>query len=361
MNEGEVMDKNSRYIDMVLLSKVPTKMPLRLNQLFHTLTGKRTASNLYQAQLFGLLPIFSLIEKTTKAELEALIIKWANKGWVHLKDDSFYKSNEGGRVVGTFFSTHDYPASIEYGRYGKAVTLFWQRIQLIAQVVSNREYTQLHYFPIIQDREIQIWVKQWLKQSGAKLSSKTFGQELLTILSKLHNQQADFIARSLSGYQQIGLTEAQRASVFGYEKEIIDLRFQDALHHFFQLALNEPNQSLIHQIALLSDQDTSFGVSASTYQTIQLIQSGKTPQTVSQIRKLKDGTVWEHIVEWAILHPESNYVSLIPFDIYQKGSQMIQDNEDLSFADIKEKIDDIHFVWYRLIQIERNYLNEQQH
>lgn len=82
---------------------------------------------------------------------------------------------------------------------------------------------------------------------------------------------------------------------------------------------------------------------------------------MAQIRKLKDGTVWEHIVEWAILHPESNYASLIPFDIYQKGSQMIQENEDLSFADIKENIADIHFVWYRLIQIERNYLNEQQH
>src|SRR5690625_32676 len=179
------------YMQMFLLSKLPIKQPVKENQFYHILTGKRTASNLFQAHSLQLLSLFSFDETLSRKDIQLLLNSWLKHGWISEEsENSYVVSPKGREVVTNYFNNKNYPYAIHAGRYGKAVQLFWARLQLITQVLSHKAYNQSHYTPIIQDRSVQLWTKNWIRNQNELNLNEKLGKELLNVLQDMEKHQA---------------------------------------------------------------------------------------------------------------------------------------------------------------------------
>lgn len=355
----------TEYDALFILNCLPGDKDIRKNQLFHILTGKRTASNLYHAKEQGLLPIFGLKEKLSKKEYDSLFLFWLQQGLViYDQDESYHVTLKGKQLSQKAALNFPYPKNITTGRFGQAVPLFWMRLQLLVQVISHRAYASERYTPIVKDRSVQIWVKRWLSsQSREKEMNLSLGEEMLTVLNQMDTEKATLVSMSLSGFEQIGATARQRATLldaYRAEMHLSELPFLDALYSFYFLCCDASKNTILYQLANEADNDTFLGVTKSTFITHSYLKQGNTPHQISLLRQLKEGTIWEHLIEWTILHPSSELTSYIPESIYSFVSEKLAHSPETTYLTLKEACPTLKFSWFRLIQLERTSAYEKK-
>lgn len=336
-----------------LLSLLPPEKGVKKNQLYHILSGKRTASNLYTAKTLNLIPIFGLKETMSRREYDAQFTKWLGSGWIVAQDDAYVPTPFALTLLENAEATDFFPQYMNIGRFGHAVELFWARMQLLVQVVSHQAYGATGYIPIVGDRDVQVWVKEWVRShKNTPHFPTTFGQEWLQTLSFLPSKHAQLITSALSGYEKIGTTSRQRSFLLGVDRQRADLEFIEALHHFYRVCRKQPNCPYLYQLAREADHATFEGVTQSTYATIQLVKQNKNPVEISRLRRLKENTIWEHLIEWVIIHPKQSFRTFIPPSIYTQTKQHLQDRPSISMTEVQQHIPDLIFPWFRLIQLE---------
>lgn len=268
----------------------------------NVLTNRQTVATLFWAQQYGILTWLGARRQLSRKQFDQEVAALLAAGLVERGDDNELKLT----TAGVSYEENHAPAyqPYFYSWYWLANTHAIQRRLLLAfQVVSELAYRNRYYAPVTVPYADQEAVKGWFRH----FNSAHFVHDVYTevhlladSLSKEDQRLAVALVNRLIGHDHAGWTLDQLA-------EALQLSSADALvlDHDLWLAVAAfcrhtpgPLAALLRPLLAVSP------LSASCQRTVKLAQQGLAPATVANYRRLKLGTVREHLLTAAILAPQ---------------------------------------------------------
>lgn len=225
-------------------------------------------------------------------------------------------------------------------RYGRMRDNSWQLILFAVQVTSYLSFGEKEYLPIESRPYYLQQIKKWLGQSKPHFIEK-FQQELISIFEQLPQEEGDFLANQFSGYKFQGKTAFQLLPE-KWQKTPWDLLYrQRALDLFFAHVNGEELKRLLFTL----DQQNN---NQSMLKTKSYFLAGKTVNDILALRHLKQGTINDHFIEWALLEED------FPFERFRRiNFEGMNENQVI---DARYQEYDVPYLNFRLSQI--SYLRE---
>ena len=316
--------------------------------VFHILKGKKSSQSIQDAHIFHLQPFFLSLPKLKRHYYNQKVKELEMAGFITLDDsENALVTVEGSNAVKEHFLGETFPADMNGLIYGDQTRLFWMRLSLLVQVLSNAKRQETFYFPVQRNKHIQEWVKNCIRSNPnpENLSTRLF-KELLTLLN---NQTSDpsILVYRLTGYQDYGLTEMQLADKLNLNEEEFRFRFLNLLHGMLSELEKDPSGfPLLYSISLKSDQNQNLTISTS--KTYDLYKKGHSLQEISRIRKLKLNTIEDHIIELILTQKDFVIDPFITQEEYRNVLSMMNEAQTQRLRPIKEKLPQLTYFQIRV-------------
>src|SRR5699024_6437999 len=239
---------------------------------------------------------------------------------------------------------HYYPQKIDNFTYVNVKTPFWNSYQLLTQVFSELSYENNQYIPIVKHPSHQENVRQLFQQF--RLNKK----QLLNVWVK----EQIFLLKQMKGHEFIGKTRTQLSENYEMMALEFDFYFKDILEEVLQIVqANKKDLSLNNKVLEVLHQETHCGLSASTFETYELLKKGWNLTEIAKQRAIKENTVREHILEMAFVFESFQYKTIMSSNIYDKLHQGFDKIDTFTYQEAKSDIEQLEFMHYRLVEIER--------
>ncbi|WP_349407600.1 helix-turn-helix domain-containing protein [Pseudalkalibacillus sp. SCS-8] len=274
--------------------------------LYHLLTGKKSSQTVQDGKLFGLSHLFGTFHGYTYARFEEKMQDFIQSGWINLTDASNARLTERGQsVLDENLKRSPIPTSLDGWRYGDIGTVFWRRFTLYVQTLSHLLENERHFYPIQNDPQVLQWVKRHFPRDprSRHMSAEGIYSELKILLSTVEGNDADNFVLRLSRKDRIGKTTRQIGEIIGLDPFESHIRFLGTLHKMIQTVMAD-RRSFPHIHIFIADCSQPYTLTESTRKTFELLKDGYTFDDIVRIRKLKESTIEDHIVEIAIHVPE---------------------------------------------------------
>lgn len=344
------------YFYYYILSYFHTEEVVRLSQIFHVLRGKKTPSMYYLTEINHWHHGFSFVKRIEKADLKKTISPALTDYLLLKKDDGFILTKKGNELVKEYFKRHYYPKEIKNFGNIELYIPFWNRLQLFTQVFSEFSYKNTNYLAVIKNPNHQEKVRQLFQVTGGKIDRVVLQwiEEQSLIFEKLEEEKADFLANFLTGHKIIGKTRTQVANQLNLLDYEINFYLRDILEEIIELLIkNQKKLALTYKIFEGVQSEYFMSLSKSTFETYQMLKQGYPIQKIASVRKIKENTVKEHILEIAFVvpgFPVENYVSK---SIYSNLYNQFTEDKNMSFKEALSNNEDLEFYQYRLVELER--------
>ena len=281
---------------------------IRTSTLYHLLVGKRTSSVLLHGFFYHNLIYLGALPNLQDADFQKELKKLVAADWIIIDEGFGMLTSRGKKQL----AERKYDLNgLDNLRYGRTRENSWQLLLFAVQVISHLSYGKKEYIPI-ENRPFYLQqIKKWLVGSGPNLV-KHFQQELLTIFQQLPSKEADFLANQFSGYDFQGKTAFQ----------LLPEKYQNA----------------------------PWNLNKSMLKTREYFLAGKTEAEILRLRHLKQGTINDHFIEWALLEKAFPFERFELLDFNQLSSEEVLDQRYQEY--------DIPYLNFRLSQI--YYLREKQ-
>lgn len=277
-------------MDTFILALMAKNDKLKATSLYQVLLGKRTSSTLCYAFFHDILPYFGIFPKLTKKE------------WVHclqmLKEQRAIQEDTTGHLSLGQVDKLQYRQIIEryphinYARFGKWEEQGWALVQYFIQIVSCPVTPS---YLVAATPFYTETVRQVTQQFPKTVLAERLSSELVEVFSTIEPANATNLARTLSGGEHLGETFYQ---VFAsIPSEILrKLEQAECQHQFYQFFLDKP-ETMLYQ---LLKKWYYAGLNQSLLATRQLFLTGKNSIQIAQLRQLKESTIRDHLIEWAL-------------------------------------------------------------
>ena len=288
------------YFQTVLLNCINQLNGERtVSAIYHLLKGKKSSQTIQDGKLFNLAQLFGLIPKLSRRQIEAA---WEllNKNELIdiLPDNHCLITPKGKEVLLKNLEEKPIPSSLDGWQYGDISRVFWRRLCILVQVVSNLSYGKKGYLPITKNQEDLQWVKFFIKQcnkSRGDLTEKLY-DELAEVLQLQSAKEATVFVQRLTSSRKIGLTFEQIAYKHDEDPFYMYLLFWNVIHSIIKLQQTQEKRfELLKQI--IKDKVYSDSLTISTKVTRSYVLQGKNIDEIASIRNLKESTIEDHIVE----------------------------------------------------------------
>ncbi|MBC1526187.1 YpbB family protein [Listeria seeligeri] len=331
------MDKLDNYIITILKKSVtPRKLPF-----LHTiLVGRRTGQAVQDAHLFQMQHLFGLVPNLKALLLEKRLSALVQTGVISVTDNGYIiEGNQGA----TF--EIDYPLFQGFAFQRQAFD-FFAHLRLAVQVISNKHHEKNYYLPVIRDKKIQLFIKNWLpKQDQATLADRLFA-EIFEWFKELEVARPEFIVERFSGGELMGHTTEQIATK--YERKKWDVYFEvlHEIHRVLTSIKHSPDKWPLLR-SLVPEELT--GLTTSAMQTFNLWKNGADLETIERIRNLKTSTIQDHFVEIRATNKEA-FVPYLPDESLIKT---INQKDWRLLREIKAAFPDLDYYQIRLAVVSR--------
>ncbi|MBP1040617.1 helix-turn-helix domain-containing protein [Vagococcus sp. BWB3-3] len=339
--------------DSFILSLFQHGDKVRYSTLAHLLRGKRTTSILMYGFFYGVLPYFSLFPKMTEEQLnpiiqtligENLLVELA-PGIVQIsqKGKDYLKSNPVIEHVGL--------NSFYYGRVDKP---YLELVLFATQVVSEYCHHNVQYQPIETNGYKQYVIRHWFQTlpKDRQLLGRLFYQEWQGLIASFPEMTRPFAVAFLTGHGQIGQTASQLAESSGLAPFEMTLIIKQLSHLGIHQILTFPERfSYLGELYQRLDKPV---VNESAFKTYQLFQKGFSLAEICQERRLKESTVSDHLIEWAIIQEDFDFSRVLTTTEKAQLGQLLTSKgnvRDWRYADLGRETADISFFAFRCFQI----------
>ncbi|MFB1080794.1 helix-turn-helix domain-containing protein [Jeotgalibacillus sp. JSM ZJ347] len=356
------------YLDAVILTGLDIINGERTqSSIYHLLKGKKTSQTIQDAQLYGISPLFKLYRNMKRPYYDQRITGLTKEGLIHELDNLKYGLTAQGKVqLSEFFQHHPFPLFLNGWKYHEMTYVFWNRLTLIVQTVSNLVYKEHQFIPVNREIPVQQWVKKVINQNRDSLQDYTqqLNRELVAIFDRQDFPDSpEIIVQQLSGYKMIGKTSRQLADQFKCGPDEIYTRFINEIHFMFSLIENDKgNFPVIAEMMNVNPESIPF--TRSTAETYQYISKDFSIDRIASIRRLKRSTIEDHILEIALLDKSFSISSFVP-DTMLKMIEDVSENSN-RLKTIKDQIPEAEYFQIRLVlakaergeRIWKNYLKK---
>lgn len=318
-------------MDEFILALFGENDKLRMNTLYQILVGRKSASMLYYAYGHQLLDIVGIFPHLSKAEYEKIIQQLINQKALSIV------GNELVRVqIQPFLLNQEPYCHLNHFHIKNSLSL-WRMLQLF---LCRLSYWPAEYQgPVLENSPFYLLnVDQMIAQMDEEQKQKIY-EELSHVFSQMPQDQADFLANTFSGKQISGKTFYQVLPEDLHSP--FDICYTLACVERFWSYLMTHTELVLFQLFkpfILENYKQSMLV------TRQYYKFGYDVEKIAQIRGLKEGTIIDHLIEWAILDNK------FPFEDFQLLTQE-EILLDYRYKDLVEENSEISFLQYRLSQI----------
>ncbi len=270
-----------------------------VSAIYHLLNGKKSSQTIQDGKLFNLTHMFGLFPKLSRQQTDAAWEKLNKNELIDiLPDNQCFINSKGKEFLLKNLAERPIPNDLNGWKYGDAGKVFWRRLSLLIQVMSNLSYGRKGYLPITKNQEELQWVKCFLKQinlTKSELNNRLY-HELRQALLLQTTKGATIFVQRLTSSIKIGLTFEQIAYKHDEDPTYTFLLFWNVIHNMIQLQQKQSNEyELFTQ--MIRDKFHSDALTTSTKITRSYVLQGKNISEIANIRRLKESTIEDHIVE----------------------------------------------------------------
>lgn len=264
----------------------------------HLLRGKRSGQTLQDIEYYNLKGFFCVWPKLKIELYDEATNQLMKSGYISIKDKAIVQLTEKGRTRSRSLPTYYFNG----WNYRGNEMIFFARLSLTVQTVSNFRAGKRSFMPTEKDYEVQTFVKSLLHKQP--IGNPSFSLQLMDELrrcvenSKLTEVQKLILVHRLGGYELTGWTWSQLAESLKLSVVSIRLLFIESLHLLLDTIDVSTNMPYLRKMT--DNVKVSSYLTASAMQTKQFFESGLSMDRIAEIRKLKMSTIEDHFVEMSI-------------------------------------------------------------
>lgn len=337
------MDEKQKFI----LSCFTHQQVVRFTTLYHFLKGKKTSSILTFGFFNSLLPYFNLFPDLSLNEYRQIIDTLLKDNDLEIVEtEPFVKiTTKGLAKVGrpSFQNLNGF-------NYYRFANDFWRMLQFLTQVISEKRYNNTRYIPIESNLFYQYQLKMWIKsQSNHWL--KGIMDEWLAILNELEEKSSLLLVEQLMGHKTTGLTKRQLSTKYDLAIWVCDIKSKEALHELITCVLQKKKKYLY--LNHLLEFSKKIQPEDTVVITERLFNEGLAIQEIAKIRRLKESTVTDHLIEMLVSLSLQELTQLLQrFQLDKAALELVGQFPnviDWHFSKIQEKRN-VDFFCFRLLQ-----------
>ncbi|MBT2726319.1 helix-turn-helix domain-containing protein [Bacillus sp. ISL-75] len=315
--------------------------------VYHLLNGKKSSQTIQDAHLFSLKKFFGIYEQLTRDSFDEIYQSMVEKNWLINKGEQRYDVTTSGI---TLLENKPLPEYINGWTFHQISSLFWERLSLLIQVVSNLAFRESRYIPIQKNKDVHIWLKAALKDITVprmELGTAVYS-ELNECFNTVKDMDPSLVVFRLTGFQQIGLTPLQVAKKLKLDIHDYQIGFTNALHYLIQKIMEDGNQFkilpyLIHD--LMQDDELTL----SSRKTQALLLQGYSLDMIANLRHLKLSTIEDHLVELALNVKDFSIDTYVDSELQNKILEVSRQKVTKQLKVIREKVGAATYFQIRLV------------
>ncbi|WP_430785494.1 helix-turn-helix domain-containing protein [Virgibacillus flavescens] len=303
----------------MLLEGVILKSSLQFNQnrtssaIYHLLTGKKSIQTVQDAHIYQLKKFYGIYRSLYMKDFDKALNKLHAAGLLIIAEDKSIIVTPSGI---NWLNNHYEKLKLNYFNgifYHASSQVFYDRLLLLVQTLSNSCNKHYSFIPIIDNPTISNWVRAVYSRLGMKREnyfSKLY-EDLQNLLVNLTDEEASIYVDRLTGYNQYGMSKDQLAHFYQKEKLDISILLERINHTILHIIHQNPKQYPAIKLILIDLTNKQF-ITNSARQTYQLLMENYSLSEIGEKRRLKKNTVYDHVVEVALFthdFPVSKYVS----------------------------------------------------
>lgn len=294
-----------------------------INAAYHLLRGKRSGQTIQDVGIFKLYPYFGILRKLARPTFEDGVNSLRTEDWIQTDDNGYFTMTESGveqaqKLELPLFDGWHYQGNEH---------IFYGRLSLIVQSLSNQSAGIRAFVPIQRNEEIQAWCRQFLLESD--FLSGTLQQALYEEMKESMEQgtlstlQKELLIERLTGVGVTGLPWQQLS--FEHELSELDcqLLFISALHQWLD-TIHQNRERFVYLSKLAENIRIDNVLTGSAYQTAQLYNQGYSLEQISVMRRLKGSTIEDHVVELAMNEPTFDITPFISYEQHQAVQEAVR-------------------------------------
>ncbi|HLR66351.1 helix-turn-helix domain-containing protein [Virgibacillus alimentarius] len=343
----------------MLFSGIVLKCCLHINDerstaaIFHLLKGKRSIQTVQDTHIYHLDHLYGIHQQLTKQTFDRkikelhhqdlLIPKSSTKNIYKPTDKAkkWIENNKGNLPMNRF-------QGLKYYESGK---IFYQRLLLLIQTLTNSKMHHLNFIPVIDNRSVENWVREAYKQikpDENKVLSKLH-EELHSLLVHFSDKEASLFVNKLTGFKTYGMSIQQLAMMYKMDAIDIQLLLTSMIHYILNVITKE--HARYPWMAFIANhiKDNHF-MTKSAQKTYHLLNKEKfSIEQIAKRRRLKENTICDHIVEIALNDNHFPIEYYVEKNTFEEILNAIKQTNSLKLKHIKEKVnDDISYFQIRL-------------
>ncbi|QUG41388.1 helix-turn-helix domain-containing protein [Psychrobacillus sp. INOP01] len=324
------------------------------NAPYYLLKGKKSGQTIQDVTYFQLHAFFSILPQLSKEDYDTAINDLFKEEFIQLNESLVYITNKGVKAL-----PQDKKLRLNGWQYRGKEQIFWKRIDLVVQTLSQFQANEKKFVPNQKDIANQHFVKDFLIQHNFRHSNlkNDIKQEIFHLLE---NSTLDDIHRTLfvyrfSGYNKTGLTWEQLARYYQMTDLDIKITFLECLHCMLDNISMETSPRLFD---LAKDIHIDSPLTESAFRTNSLFEKGYSIEQIARIRKLKINTIEDHVIE--IVSNNKNF-SISPFISSEQVEGILHLSNELhtkKLTLIKDRLPEVSYFQVRLALTKGEQIHE---
>lgn len=275
----------------------------------HLLRGKRSGQTLQDVEYYNLKTFFGILPKLSMSVFDEASDQLVKEDLILIDDTSLVHMTKAGQSA-----VKELPAYRFNGwDYRGREDLFFARLSLIVQTVSNFKVASTNFMPTQRDVEVQFFVREILR--GQPINEIAFSQylkeELVQLIeqSNLMEVQKTIFTHRLVGHGFTGWTWGQLSEKLRMTPTTIRLYFIESLHLILGTIERLETVPFVKRIA--ENIKVQSHLTDSSMKTKFLFKKGMTMEEIAVSRKLKMSTIEDHFVEMVINDMDFPFVQFV--------------------------------------------------
>ncbi|WP_175991168.1 helix-turn-helix domain-containing protein [Bacillus sp. Marseille-Q1617] len=327
--------------------------------VYHILKGKKSSQSIQDAHLFQLHTFFLSLPNLSRDYFNQKINELADGHFIEMNEDSRAHLTEKGEEVINEFQSAFFPYHMNGLVYGDRGITFWRRLNLLVQVLSNTKHKETSYFPVQRNRNVQGWIKKFLRGVAHRdgLAIALF-RELHGVLSVMEAEEdPSLLVYRLTGFHDYGLTEVQTADKLNLHGEEYRFRFLNLLHGVLsKIDQHKEEYAILFSVSTVSQQQRNLTIS--TAKTFELYNQGHSIEEISRIRKLKVNTIEDHFIEIILTQDDFDTGHFIAPGELRKAVSVMKELGTRRLKPIKERLPHLTYFQIRIAIAKAGERNE---
>ncbi|MGL4522944.1 MAG: helix-turn-helix domain-containing protein [Bacilli bacterium] len=272
--------------------------------LHNILTGYRSMQTIYDSKAYNLVGCFGLLPKLSIEELQHVLDELVAAGHVASQQDK--------NTHYLYRAPMDMPQRmhmkqwLDRAEWIHTVMMFRQRLQLCVQMMSNKQYEQSSYTPMVQQLRIKQWGREFYRTQLCDQSEAVhaFYTELVKVLSIFDDETCSFFVNQLSGFGQSAKTVQQFEVMLNKSPlEIVCSTYE----LFAKMMIHIVQQrSQFPTLLLLIPRGADCLLTLAARSTYEMLQQGSSIEDICNKRRVKESTVGDHLFEICATMPHFN-------------------------------------------------------